>query len=251
MLNTVQHGDCRYLLFKLHASPKMIFADPPFNIGQNYRGFDDNMTHEEYVKFTKQWINECWLILKDGVLIIHGNDYVARTVIKMEDELGLVPLSWNFLTFNFGVCIRTNWINAHSHCLIYKKGDYTWNPENVLIESARVKYKDKRVTQTKNGGTRVPGTVWGFDDVPYLSRVSGTNAERWNPHIHPNQLPQTYLKRLILAYTNPGDLVIDPFAGSGTTALVSKSLGRNFITMDVSKEVCQSVEERLEGGFVR
>lgn len=93
------------------------------------------------------------------------------------------------------------------------------------------------------GGQRVPGTVWGVpSDGPMWGRVQGNNAER-RPG-HPNQLPIAYIARLLRAYTNEGDRVCDPFAGSGTTAAVCQELKRHCITIDVSEESIASARER-------
>ena len=97
---------------------------------------------------------------------------------------------------------------------------------------------------------RLPGTVWGIpSDGPNWGRIQGNNSERRGDH--PNQLPEAYLERLIRAYTNEGDRILDPFAGSGTTAVVSKALGRHCVTIDISPSTCRSVRERLQLGAVR
>jgi site-specific DNA-methyltransferase (adenine-specific) len=97
---------------------------------------------------------------------------------------------------------------------------------------------------------RLPGTVWGVpSDGQYWGRVQGNNKER-SPG-HPNQLPEVYLERLIRAYTNPGDKVLDPFGGSGTTAVVAQALGRDCTTIDISMGNCKSIEARLQKGAVR
>jgi DNA modification methylase len=79
--------------------------------------------------------------------------------------------------------------------------------------------------------------------------VQGNNAERRQGH--PNQLPEVYLQRLILAYTNPGDRILDPFGGSGTTAVVADALGRDCVTCDVSEHNVASIRDRLQKGAVR
>lgn len=242
--------DCVSYLQHNYLNPSLIFADPPFNIGQKYQGYKDNVTEEQYASFTLAWVEEAWNKLKDGVLAIHGNDYVARQVIKIEDKIELIPISWVNWHYRFGQNSRTNWIDARCHLLLYGKGNYRWNPENVLVESDRVKYGDKRVNDTENGGKRLPGTVWGVpSDGPYWGRIQGNNKERWNNH--PNQLPQKYIERIMLAYTNPGDLVVDIFGGSGTTGMVAKKLKRRCILVDISPQNCHSMKERIEKGFIR
>ena len=143
-------------------------------------------------------------------------------------------------------------MNGHCHCLLFAKDQqYTWNPDSVLVQSdRRTKYNDKRVHETERGGTRVPFTVWGIpSDGEYWGRVQGTNKERWRNH--PNQLPIRYLQRLLFAYTNAGDSVLDPFCGSGTTGLVCKHENRRFVGIDVSGHNVQSAIQRINEGFYR
>lgn len=243
----VIHGDCRDFLKSYSGEPfKFSFADPPFGIGQNYKGFNDKFGIGEYSKFTREWLDLNWLHT-DGIVSIHGNDKLAEYYILWSYGLNIAPnrIAWINWHYRFGQCGRSNWIDSRCHCLIYaKKPDYTWNPEEVLVESDRVAYGDKRINETENGGMRLPFTVWGVPPDKGFSRVQGNNRER-RPG-HPNQLPEAYLTRLIKAYTNPGDLVLDPFAGSGTTAVVCKKLGRRCITIDISQENVESVLERLK-----
>ena len=89
--------------------------------------------------------------------------------------------------------------------------------------------------------------VWGFDR--YWGRITGNNKER--RALHPNQLPEAYLRRVISLCTEPGDLVVDPFCGSGTTATVALSLGRNVITGDVCEQYLNSAAERITKGVAR
>ena len=161
-------------------------------------------------------------------------------------------IAWINWHFRFGECTRANWINARCHCLIFAKNaaTYTWNPDAVLVESDRVKYGDKRIHDSENGGSRLPGTVWGVpSDGPNWGRVQGDNKERVKSC--PNQLPEVYLERLILAYTNEGDHVCDPFGGSGTTAVVCQALGRNCVTFDISGANVNEIRRRLKRGSVR
>lgn len=247
---TVQvfHADCReYLKQPSKEDFDFIFADPPFNIGQKYKGFKDSMSWSEYREFTLEWISLCWKRCK-GVMALHGNDQLVFEYHDYMRQYQGTRIAWVNWHYRFGQCNRSNWIDSRCHCLIYAKDPpgHTWNPEEVLVPSDRATtYGDKRINETENGGMRVPFTVWGIpSDGPNWGRVQGNNRER-RPG-HPNQLPEAYLTRLIKAYTNPGDLVYDPFAGSGTTVVVAKKLGRRCITTDISLENVRSVQERLK-----
>ena len=243
----VLHGDCRTLV--PHCGQfDFVFADPPFNIGQRYLGYRDQRA--DFEAFTAEWIDVCWTACR-GVMALHGPDDLVELFIVTARKLRMRRIAWVNWHYRFGQCQRTNWIDARCHCLIFAKHDsWTFNADAVAVESDRVRYGDKRIHDSPNGGKRLPGTVWGVpSDGPNWGRVQGNSAERRQGH--PNQLPEVYLERLIKAYTNEGDRILDPFAGSGTTAVVADALGRDCVTMDVSEENCASVRERLEKGAVR
>jgi len=241
-------GDCREIVPKI-GKFDLVFGDPPFNIGQNYLGYID--TRDDYATFTADWVAMCWAAC-DGVLALHGPDDLVAYYLNAARDLGMRRIAWVNWHYRFGQCRSTNWIDARCHCLIFAKhSSWTWNPDAVLVESDRAsKYADKRITLSPRRGFRVPGTVWGVpSDGEYWGRVQGNSTERRANH--PNQLPEVYLERLIRAYTNPGDRVLDPFAGSGTTAVVAQALRRRCVTVDISQASCESVRCRLEKGAVR
>lgn len=239
-------GDCRKLLPTL-PQYDFVFADPPFNIDQQYVGYDDNIS--DFEEFTREWVELCWTHC-DGVLALHGNDDLAEEYCIIARELGMQRVAWIIWYYGFGQYQRSNWIQTKAHCLIFSKSDFTWNPESVFVDSKRIEYGDTRIFNSKDQGRRVPGSVWGIeDDGPYWGRVQGNNAERRSDH--PNQLPEIYLKRLISAYTYSVDNILDPFGGSGTTAVVADSLGRNCTTIDISSFNCESIKQRLQIGMVR
>jgi adenine-specific DNA-methyltransferase len=241
-------GDCRTIVPTL-GQFEFVFADPPFNIGQPYSGYSDR--RDDFESFTQQWIDVCWNAC-DGVLALHGPDDLAEAYLIAGRRFGMRRIAWVNWHYRFGQCNRSNWIDARCHCLIFAKRDrWTWNPESVLVESDRAStYGDKRIHETENGGKRLPGTVWGIpSDGPFWGRVQGNSRERRKGH--PNQLPEVYLERLLLAYTNAGDRVLDPFAGSGTTATVAVALGRSCVTIDASQSNADSVADRIERGAIR
>lgn len=242
----ILEGDCRTLAPKL-GKFDFIFADPPFNIGQEYNEYGDNMARDEYINFSIDWLHACMeAVQPDGVVCLHGgDDLVCIYLPVMEGKMERIAwINWHY---RFGQCGRGNWIDARTHCLVYRpiQSEHTWNPEAVLVESDRSSvYGDKRVHDTERGGKRLPGTVWGIpSDGPYWGRVQGNSQER-RPN-HPNQLPLVYIARLLLAYTNKDSRVLDPFCGSGTTIAACKELGRSCVTIDISGSSVKSATERI------
>lgn len=245
----VIHGDCIEYLKDLVVRPDFIFADPPFNIGHGYDGFDDSVDAEKYQSWTTDWIINCWEALSDGgAMVIHGSVKLRPIFWTSIIELGLAGNFENEIVwhYRFGQCRRSDFIDNHCpEIVLRKEGERKWYPENVLVESDRsAKYKDKRTGDYDRGGSRVAGTVWGVpSDGQYWGRVQGTAKERWKHH--PNQLPLNLVGRHIMAHTLEDDFVLDPFCGSGTTALACFALNRACITFDISESNAESAKERI------
>ena len=204
----------------------LVFADPPFNWNRAYDTWDDSMPEEEYLTFTFDWIDLCVKALRPGgtLWINIPDDWAAEIVCYLKHRLprkppGVVAMpNWCIWHYRFGQNSTERFINSKVHALCFVKAGaaHTWNPKEVLELSDRAAiYADPRTMSKKDGmpaGKRVPMDVWYGQ---FWGRVQGNNKER-RPG-HDNQLPEVYLERVIRATSNPGDLVMDPFLGSGTT----------------------------------
>ncbi len=237
--NKVLLGDCVTLLGKVKEPfANLIFADPPFNIGYEYDKHNDNLPKEKYVDWTKEWMQACYSILCDSgsFYIAIGDEYVAN-VKNIADDLELTMRNWIIWHYTFGQQMRNKFARSHTHILYFVKNEsnFTFNDQEVRVISDRQKdYKDKRA----NPAGKLPDDVW--NEYP---RLCGTFKERLN---FPCQMPENILSRIIIASSNRGDWVLDPFCGSGTTAAVAKKLGRNYTTMDISKEYVASARKRIK-----
>lgn len=230
------------------------FMDSPFNIGQEYPGYNDNKTSLEFRAHVRLWAEACWESLtSNGILALHGNDYLCEQYQRIAYELGWDRIGWIIWHYRFGQYQVGRWINSHAHCLIYARNpwDYTWNPDAVMVESDRAStYDDPRTRNSATPGKRVPLTIWGIpSDGPYWGRVQGNSDERCGNR--PNQLPEVYLARLIRAYTNEGDRVLDPMGGTGTCSVVAQALKREFLTIDIDPDAIRTIKARLKKGAVR
>lgn len=232
----------------------LVFCDPPFNIGVKYKVYDDNRPEEEYRQWMYQWLDIAWSRTA-GVLALHGPDKLADIYILWANSRDLLKhrITWVNWWYHFGQNTKYNFVDARCHCMIFarKPKGYVWNYEDILIESFRSSaYGDHRIQDSSLGGKRVPGTVWGGEaDGKYWGRIQGNNAERVDGQ--PNQLPEVYLKRLILAYTHKGDNVLDPFGGGGTTITVANALGRKGYTIEVDEEAVDRIKDRCRRGAIR
>lgn len=245
-------GDNRDVLPQIKkGSVDLIFADPPFNWDVNYGKWRDNMPREAYLKFTYEWIDACLRVLAPhgSIWINIPDDTAAEIVVYLKKEKKLSMVNWCIWHFRFGQCRNSNFIVSKVHALYFAKDPSRriWNPEQVLEPSDRATtYADARTRKTQTPSLRVPLDVWYGK---YWGRIQGNNKERRNNH--ENQIPEVYIDRVIRACSKKGNLVLDPFLGSGTTCTVARALGRQSIGIEYSKEIAKSAFERIQNGPVR
>jgi len=218
----------------------LVFADPPFNIGYQYDKYRDRLAPPEYLKWTRRWIDECLRVLKPaGTLwIAIGDEYAAEVRVMMRPRATL--RNWVVWRYTFGQCCKGKFNRGHAHLFYFVKDPkhFTFNADAVRVPSDRqLKYDDKRA----NPKGKLPDDVWTF------SRVCGTFKERvgW----HPCQMPVRLLERIILACSKPGDVVLDPFAGSGTTLVAAARLGRQWTGVELSEQYADRATERVRAAL--
>lgn len=241
-------------------SVDLAFADPPFNIGYEYDEYDDRQEDEKYLDWCETWIGEVYRLLKpNGTFwLAIGDEYAAELKVAATRSLkpGFHMRSWVIWYYTFGVNCKTKFSRSHAHLFHFVKNEkvFTFNAEDpsIRVPSARaLVYGDKRA----NPKGRLPDDTWilrpqdapesfqSMDDTWYYSRVAGTFKERQG--FHGCQMPEQLLGRIIRVSSNAGDVVFDPFTGSGTTLAVAKKLGREFIGTELSSDYAQYAEERL------
>lgn len=243
-------GDCREAMQALPAgSVDLIFADPPFNWDVGYEEWDDSRPRQEYLTFTREWLDGCVRLLGErGSLWVNIPDDTAAEIVVHLKERGLVMINWCIWHFRFGQHRTGNFIVSKVHALYFARdrNNRVWNPDAVLEPSDRAAiYDDPRTRHTRQPGLRVPLDVWYG---PHWGRIQGNNRERRKNH--QNQIPEAYLERVLRACSNEGDLVLDPFLGSGTTCTVARALKRRSIGIEYSSAYAQSAFERIRSGPV-
>jgi site-specific DNA-methyltransferase (adenine-specific) len=244
-------GDCRQVLEGIpEKSVDLIFADPPFNWDVPYGDWDDSRPREEYLNFTHNWLDACIRVLANrGSFWVNIPDDTAAEIIVHLKQRGLVMINWCIWHFRFGQHRTGNFIVSKVHALYFARDrdDRVWNPETILEPSDRASiYDDPRTRKTRQPGMRVPLDVWYG---PHWGRIQGNNRERRRNH--QNQIPEVYLERVIRACSNEGQLVLDPFLGSGTTCTVARALKRRSIGIEYSNKNAASAFERIQAGPVR
>lgn len=238
--NKVHLGDCIKLMKTFPKnSIDLIFADPPFNIGIKYDNYLDNKSYHEYYRWSEQWIKETYRILKPtGSIYVAIGDEFAAEIKMILTNTKYIFRNWIIWYYTFGQNQRKKFNRAHAHIFYFTKSKdkFYFNNTDIRIPSARqLIYKDKRA----HPKGKIPDDVWEF------SRVCGTFNERIGDH--PCQMPESLLERIIKASSQEGDVVLDPFGGTGTTVVVAARLKRKFITIDISNKYVNVINKRLSG----
>lgn len=235
--NRIYLGDCVEVLRQRvsPASVDLIFADPPYNIGKQFNGMADRWpTIEAYVEWYKIWLDLCLERLSP-----HGSLYCMTSTQAM-------PYLDLFLRSRVTILSRIVWyydssgVQAKSYFgslyepilfCVKDSHQYTFNGTDIAVEAktgAKRKLIDYRREKPKPyNTTKVPGNVWYFPRVRY--RMPEYEE-------HPTQKPAALLRRIILASSNPDDVVLDPFAGTFTTCAVAQDLGRRSIGVERDRE---------------
>ncbi len=245
-LDQVLHGDCLEILPHIPSgSVDLIFADPPYNlqlrrelwrtelskvVGVDHE-WDRFSSLSEYDEFTRKWLAECQRCLKDsGTIWVIGSYHNIFRIGSILQDLGywiLNDVIW--IKHNPLPNLRgTRFCNAHETIIWAKKCDndkkYTFH-----YQALKAGNEDRQMRSD-----------W------YFPICSGSEREtRDGRTAHPTQKPEGVLRRIISASSNPGDVVMDPFCGTGTTAAVAKALNRRYITMDKEEAYVGLAEKRL------
>lgn len=231
-------GDCLTELPKLHGV-NLIFADPPYNIGVDYGGGKkaDKLPDGEYLAWCAEWIRLCANALaENGTFWLLVPDEYAEYFAVMLNDCKLHRRAWVKWYETFGINCQNNFNRTSRHLFYYtaSRKSFTFNADAVNRPSDRqTKYNDSRASEG--------GKIW--DDVWQIPRLQGTSSERLPDF--PTQLPLALLEPIIQATSMPGDLVVDPFCGSGAAGVVAKQRHRRFVGIEKEKRFWEMANARL------
>lgn len=225
----------------------LIVADPPYNLTKNYGGeVFSKKKNTEYEEFTRRWLTEAKRLLKKN-----GSIYVCcdwQTSIILGNILPEFFTVRNRITWQRekGRGAKKNWKNGMEDIWFCTVSDeYTFNLNAVKIKKKVIApYRENGIPkdweESEKGNFRMtcPSNFWDDITIPFWSMKENT--------AHPTQKPEKLIAKLILASTNKGDMVFDPFAGSGTTAVTAKKLGRKFSAIEKNTRYCVWAGVRLE-----
>lgn len=225
----------------------LIIIDPPYNLTKNFNGFTfSQRSIESYDEYLASWFPlVCKKLKKNGSLYICG-DWKCTSSLQRAVEKELFVLNRITWQREKGRGSKSNWKNSMEDIWFAVKNpkDYYFNVEAVKIKRKvvapyRLEGKPKDWEENDGGKFRVtyPSNFWDDISVPFWSMPENTD--------HPTQKPEKLYAKLILASSRPGDLVFDPFLGSGTASVTAKKLGRNYCGIELNEEYCLFAQKRL------
>lgn len=224
----------------------LLFVDPPYNLTKDFNTSTfKEMSIHDYMDWMDSWLSKILRLLKPTASVYICGDWRSSSAIHLLCEKYFKVK--NRITFerDKGRGAKSNWKNNSEDiwfCTV--SNDYYFNAEAVklkrrVIAPYREGGKPKDWTEEKNGKYRLtyPSNIWTDITIPFWSMPENTP--------HPTQKPEKLLAKIILASSREGDIVFDPFAGVGTTAVVAKKLKRNFVVIEIDEEYCLYAVKRL------
>ena len=224
----------------------LLFADPPYNLTKDFGKENFRQTSlDKYEEWLDSWLRLCVPLLKDTASVYICGDWRSGTAIQRVGSRYFTLQNRITWEREKGRGAKRNWKNASEDIWFFTVSDgYTFNLDAVKHRRRVIApYKENGSPQdwneTLDGNYRDthPSNIWTDLTVPFWSMPENTD--------HPTQKPEKLLAKIILASTNPGDLILDPFAGSGTTAVVAKKLGRHFVAIESDEDYCLLTAKRL------
>lgn len=231
--------DCVQALRNLDSRPRLIVTDPPYNCGIDYGNGAkaDQISPDAFVAWCAQWIGECAdLLAEDGsIFIMMDARYQSEIwqILASEHLTFRNTILWHerfgaYQDGNFSACAR------FIHYFTKNKSRWAWNADSVRIPSDRqTTYGDARA----DAAGKVPSNVWDFP------RICDNHPERIPTF--PTQIPVALVERIVLAASDPGDLVLDPFNGSGTTGEACLRHGRKYLGIERNADYVAIARQRL------
>jgi adenine-specific DNA-methyltransferase len=243
--HTVIWGDVLEALSGIQdGSTDLIFADPPYNLGKRFIDLHDKWESEEaYLEWSYKWLDAAINKLKStGTLyVMTSTQNMPYFDIYLRNKLAILSrIIWHY--DSSGVQARKYFGSLYEPILycVKDKNQYTFNSKDILVEArtgaVRKLIDYRKPNPTLYNSSKVPGNVWEIPRVRY-------RMEEYENH--PTQKPEALLRRIILASSNKGDVVLDPFSGTFTTSAVAKQLGRKSIGIEIQEEYIKIGLRRL------
>jgi DNA modification methylase len=236
--NIIHNDDCLTVLSTLPTGvADLVYLDPPFNIGLDYPGYHDRRPEEEYLRWLEDVFRELIRVLSPtGALWVQIGTHWQAEVCVLLKRLGLHWRDTAVWHYTFGSNQSRKFTPSWQalHWFTRHRRRYTFNADAVRVPSARqTKYKDRRA----NPKGKVPDNTW------IVPRICGTFQERVKDHRC--QTPLTVVERIVKACSNPGELMLDPMAGTGTACVAAAGLGRRYLGIELCEATAETARGRL------
>lgn len=248
-LNKTINGDLLEVLPLLPDNfADLIIIDPPYNLSKNFNGLSfTSMKSQEYDEYLDSWLPQvCSKLKENGSLYLCG-DWKCTSSLQKALEKQLVILNRITWQREKGRGAKNNWKNSMEDIWFAVKNqkDYYFDVDSVkqkrrVIAPYKVDGVPKDWQEDEvEGNYRLtyPSNFWDDISIPFWSMPENTD--------HPTQKSEKLYAKLVLASSRKGDVVFDPFLGSGTSSVVAKKLGRNFVGVELNEEYCLYAEKRL------
>ncbi len=243
------YGDCLHWVDRLPPGfVDLLILDPPYNLNKEFNGQRfARQTVQDYTLWLSELLARLNPLLKPTASIYLCGDWFSSVSIFAAASAHFIVRNRITWEREKGRGARANWKNASEDIWFCTQSDrYTFNVETVKLRRKVVapyrqadgRPKDWQQTQNGNFRDTHPSNLWTDITIPFWSMAENTN--------HPTQKSEKLLAKLILASTQPGEMVFDPFLGSGTTSVVAKKLGRRYLGIELDEEYCLLTEKRLE-----
>ena len=229
----------------------LIIIDPPYNLTKNFNGkVFSARAEEEYEKYLESWFPQVCRKLKPSGSLYMCGDWKCTSALQRVIEKELTILNRITWQREKGRGAKANWKNGMEDIWFAVK-----DPDNYYFDLEAVKIKRRVIAPYREGGKggkpkdweegedgnfrlTCPSNFWDDISVPFWSMPENTD--------HPTQKPEKLYAKLVLASSRPGEVVFDPFLGSGTASVVAKKLGRHWCGIELNEEYCLLAEKRLE-----
>ena len=225
-------------------SVDLIFADPPYNIGKRLANFVDKWpSDQDYARWCESWLEICREKLSPfgSLYVMSSTQCIPYLDLFLRDRTHVLSrIVWHY--DSSGVQARRFFGSLYEPILycVVDKNNYTFNSKEILVEArtgaVRKLIDYRKPVPTEYNSKKVPGNVWYFPRVRY-------RMDEYEEH--PAQKPEALLERIIKVSSNPGDLVLDPFAGTFTTCAVAQKLGRRCVGIELQEEYVKIGVRRL------
>ena len=246
--NKIVCGDAFEVLPQLaKGSFELLFADPPYNLTKDFGAESfKQLSPDAYEEWLDSWLKPCMPLLKANASIYICGDWRSSAAIQRVGSRYFKLQNRITWEREKGRGAKANWKNSAEDIWFFTMSDeFTFNLDDVKLRRKVLapykengKPKDWKAETTGNFRDTHPSNIWTDISVPFWSMPENTD--------HPTQKPEKLLAKIILASTNKGDMILDPFAGSGTTAVVAEKLERDFVIVEADEKYCLLAQKRLE-----